>query len=660
MEQQEQKINWKQREAYNYLRDQTSSYILYGGAAGGGKALSLNSSVITPFGAKPLRNIKVGDIISSAETGGRQYVTQIHPMGMFQFYEIWFNDGSHIQCSEGHLWSCRVNDETEYRTLETRDMFDAFFHDGTKFTIPAPKPVQLQTEDEYLSSIEMRERRFKLYLEDSTQEDGFYIHKEVNKPFAYNSINVIRSLGYFAMFLQTPDGYVVKFTDKPIGKEIVSITPIGLQESFCISVSDPSGLYITDDFIVTHNSWLACEWLLQCCEMLPGTRWFMGRKDLKQTRASLLVTFEKVAKHWHYDKYRKNDEGIRFANGSTISFVDLKYKPFDDPMFQRLGSVEYTGGVIEEAGEVHRLAFEVLKSRVGRHLNDKYRIRGKILILCNPAQNWVYDIFYKPWQQGTLPPEYKYIQSKATDNPFLTDEYRQNLENITDPVMKARLKDGLWEYESDPSCLFDPVAVDDLFYNEHIVETGLKQLSADIAGKGRDSFVAGVWDGNVVEIAADEPYGNGKEVQEKLRSIQVENDIPCSFTVVDADGAGWYLDGYLVGIKEFHGGGKPNDARYANLKSECAFKLAYMVNNRKMRIKNATPEQKERIKRELRVIKQVHLDNDTMKLAINTKDQQKALLGRSPDFFDMLNMDMIFRSLPSKVVLERSYQTIQM
>lgn len=391
------------------------------------------------------------------------------------------------------------------------------------------------------------------------------------------------------------------------------------------------------------KSWLGCEWLMQCGYYLPRTRWFAGRKEIKSSQQSISVTFKKVAEYYNFKSYSINKDEIAFENGSKIIFLDLKYMPYSDPMFERLGSKEYTGGWIEEAGEVHELAFEVLKSRVGRHMNDIYGIPGKILLTCNPKRGWLYERFYKPWLEKKIETGYAYVHAAARDNPFLTSEYLDNLDNIRDRTTRMRIRDGNWEYDDDPAALFDYDAVCDLFHNDHVKEEGAKSISADIAGKGHDSYIAGSWTGNVCRIAIDRPYSPGKQVEADLRDLMVRDGVPRSRTIVDADGVGWYLESYLNGIKEFHGGGRPTDPRYANLKSQCAFMLADLVDRRVMRIIGATPAQQEAIKNELMAIKQAHVDDDTAKIAINSKDEQKGILGHSPDYFDMLNMNMALR-----------------
>lgn len=137
--------------------------------------------------------------------------------------------------------------------------------------------------------------------------------------------------------------------------------------------------------------------------------------------------------------------------------------------------------------------------------------------------------------------------------------------------------------------------------------------AADIAGKGHDRFVCISWIGNVAYIKVDEEYSPGKEVETTLKNLMIEDKIPRSLTIVDADGVGSFLESYLNGIKEFHGGSPPMDkARYTNLRAECYFKLAEMINNRKIRIV-CTDEQRERIQDELGALKQAEIDNDVTK-----------------------------------------------
>ena len=167
------------------------------------------------------------------------------------------------------------------------------------------------------------------------------------------------------------------------------------------------------------KSWLGCDWLMRCCWAFPKTRWFVGRNNIKDSRESVLVTFGKVADSYGFTDYRITDDGIKFTNGSEIVLLDLTFYPQKDPMFERLGSKEFTGGWIEEAGEVHYMAYEVLKSRIGRHLNEEYGLEAKMLITCNPKKNWLYKHFYKPHIDGTLPKDCAFVQALVYDNPFI-------------------------------------------------------------------------------------------------------------------------------------------------------------------------------------------------------------------------------------------------
>ena len=94
--------------------------------------------------------------------------------------------------------------------------------------------------------------------------------------------------------------------------------------------------------------------------------------------------------------------------------------------------MEYTGGWIEEGGEVAFEAYDTLKSRVGRQRNDQYGLRAKILITCNPKKNWLYNTFYKPFKAGALKPTLRFLQSLVLDNPRRESGSLEQLEDITD------------------------------------------------------------------------------------------------------------------------------------------------------------------------------------------------------------------------------------
>ncbi len=167
------------------------------------------------------------------------------------------------------------------------------------------------------------------------------------------------------------------------------------------------------------KSWTGATWLLFMCLMYPGTRYFVGREVLKRLMESTLTTFYKVFKAYEIDNSLYHFNGgynyFQFYNGSRIDFIALAKSP-SDPFFETLGSIEYTSGWIEEAGEVCFDAYDTLRTRINRQMNDEYGILGKLFITCNPKKNWMFRTFYEPWKKGTLGEKKYYMPCLVQEN----------------------------------------------------------------------------------------------------------------------------------------------------------------------------------------------------------------------------------------------------
>lgn len=395
------------------------------------------------------------------------------------------------------------------------------------------------------------------------------------------------------------------------------------------------------------KSFLGCYWLAKMCLKYPGTRWVMGRAVLKTLKETTLNSFFEVCRMQglvsgvHY-KFNAQSNIISFPNGSEILLKDLFSYP-SDPNFDELGSLEITGAFIDECNQVAEKAWNILKSRI-RYRLDEYGLTPKILGTCNPAKNWVYSKFYKPSRDGELEDNKMFIQSLLTDNPFISRHYKENLMSL-DLASKQRLLFGNWEYDDDPAALMNINKINNIFTNDFI-PGGEKYITADIARFGSDTTTIMVWNGLRVERILQLRKKATTDISQMIQHLRRMYQVPMSNVVIDEDGIGGGVVDQLDGCYGFvNNSSALGGENFANLKSQCYFKLAELVNEGKIYVNCPDIDIKGQLIEELEQVKQKDMDKDG-KRAVVGKDKVKELIGRSPDLSDSLMMRMVFEIDP--------------
>lgn len=439
-----------------------------------------------------------------------------------------------------------------------------------------------------------------------------------------------------------------------------------------LSIKQTQALDILDDDITEEllyggaaggaKSVLGCYWQIKRRYRYPGSRGFIGRAVAKTIKDTTLKTFFEVAgwqglkrgKHFDltgpWDKESPNC--IVFDNSSMIYLRDLFQYP-SDPDFDELGSLEITDAFVDECSQIVTLAKDTLKVRIRYGLN-KWGLIPKILFGTNPSKAWPYADFYKPARDGNLPPHRKFLQAFVTDNPYAPEAYVNSLRTMPEGPQKQRLFYGNWEYDDDPAALIQYDKILDAFLNSSIAH-GEKFITVDVARFGSDKTVVGVWNGWRVRLFSFHGL-SVTEVAAKVREYMAKYDVSLSNVVVDEDGVGGGVVD-ILGCKGFVNNSRPLpnpvtnvDENYANLKSQCYFRLAERFNVDGIYIECEDGEMREQIIQELEQVKQHNMDKDGKKQVL-PKDRVKEMIGRSPDFSDTLMMREYFDLKPAFEIL---------
>lgn len=398
------------------------------------------------------------------------------------------------------------------------------------------------------------------------------------------------------------------------------------------------------------KSYLGCSLIFGDALTYPETQYFIARKKLNDLRKFTIPSIHEVFGHWgigrEYYTYNGQDNQFNLYNGSTVFLIEAKLMP-SDPLFQRFGSMQMTRGWIEEAGEFETAAKNNLAASIGRWKNDIYDIPGKLLQTCNPSKNYLYRDYYKKNKENSLEVWKRFVQALPQDNKKLPIGYIENLIRSLSANEKERLLYGNWEFDDDPATMIIYDKIVDLFTNSFVV-TGEKYIIADIARMGRDYTRIGRFDGRILKEVKSYPKNLVTDAAIRIKEMSTEHSIPMSNVLVDEDGVGGGVKD-ILDCKGFVNNSRAlNGENYDNLKSQCAFKFAEKVNKSGYYIQaKLTTIEKDEIIQELEQLKAKNIDIDSKK-GIVSKDKIKELIGRSPDWLDMLIMREWFDLIPEQ------------
>ena len=271
-----------------------SNLIFLCGESQMGKAQPYDAKVLTPDGFVRMGDMKVGDVICGSN-GGTQRVLRIYEQGEKDVVRFTMRDGSSAESSLDHLWKidCTVIQGEHisglYTTSEIVDMFNSRSRrkGGIRnICFPICGSVDFNQKKElkiepYLLGVSLREHKEddfipKEYLFASKEERlellcGILNINEIpqihsvgidyttsSEKLANDIKFLAQSLGYTCKMSKTYNSYYriyIKLGGKRLLHYLESVEHVGKKNCRCLLVSNDDHLYITDDFLVTHNTY---------------------------------------------------------------------------------------------------------------------------------------------------------------------------------------------------------------------------------------------------------------------------------------------------------------------------------------------------------------------------------------------------------------------
>lgn len=377
--------------------------------------------------------------------------------------------------------------------------------------------------------------------------------------------------------------------------------------------------------------WLCAEAIKNAMKF-EGNRLALVRKELSVARRTILVSFLSICPPEIIQSFNKSSLEVTFINGSKLYFIEADVGK--DPLLNKLKGLEIGWFGIDEANEVSKDVYDILKTRMRWVLPNGSTPRYEGRLTSNPENCWLIPSFVQSNNSEEV-----YIQSLTSDNYDEASEYYQNLLNAfsENPKLLARYLHGDWT-------LID--GIDQLIPSEAVAmcatpstrRNGLS-LGIDVARYGSDKTVFLMLNNGNIELIESYSQTSTQQVVTNAIGIIERFGIPPKRVGIDGVGIGaGVIDGIKSNgyeIQELIGGSKPIETDYEisfqanNLRSQMYYQLRLDILARN--IGNLTSTE---LVTELGHIKYEISGDRTVK--VMSKEAIRKTLRRSPDFADAL------------------------
>lgn len=257
-----------------------------------GKALLDSEIVYCEDHEKKIGDVSVGDYIYD-DSGHLTEVTGVYPQGKVMTYRVTFEDGRNAICCGEHLWKVKTGGRWTVKKLKEISMLDY-----KSMSIPICKPIDYPNSKlpipasaygsmlasyliGYIDSVPYDYRISRSFLRSSIKQKESFINSFIksmngvvtgNEEFIIKTddINVIKfvlrmfwSSGWYSKL----DGNKLILSNTLDSVKISSIDIYGKYTATCITVDNESKLFLTTNYIVTHNTAIMSSFLARNATM---------------------------------------------------------------------------------------------------------------------------------------------------------------------------------------------------------------------------------------------------------------------------------------------------------------------------------------------------------------------------------------------------------